>query len=80
MSEPGVNCIDDYEMLCVIGRGVFGKVYLVREIKSAQIYAMKVVKKKLMEQQNKMKYIFTERNLLIEVLPILFRYGHSNPV
>jgi hypothetical protein len=28
---------------------------------------MKVVKKKLIEQQNKLKYIFTERNLLIEV-------------
>lgn len=30
---------------------------------------MKVVKKKLIEKSNKLKYIFTERNLLIEVLP-----------
>jgi len=29
---------------------------------------MKVVKKKLIEQQNKLKYIFTERNLLIQVI------------
>jgi len=33
---------------------------------------MKVVKKKLIEQQNKLKYIFTERNLLIQVLPFIF--------
>lgn len=32
---------------------------------------MKVVKKKLIEQQNKLKYIFTERNLLIEVFFVL---------
>jgi hypothetical protein len=37
----------------------------VREIKTGEVYAMKVVKKKLIEQQNKLKYIFTERNMLI---------------
>jgi hypothetical protein len=29
---------------------------------------MKVVKKKLIEEKNKLQYIFTERNLLIEVV------------
>lgn len=47
MDEPVLPSIDDYEMLCVIGRGVFGKIYLVREVKSGQVYAMKVVKKRL---------------------------------
>jgi serine/threonine kinase 38 len=42
-----MNNIDDYEMLCVIGRGCFGKIYLVKEVKSGQVYAMKVIKKKL---------------------------------
>ena len=71
MREAANHSIDDYELLCVIGRGVFGKIYLVREVKSAQVFAMKVVKKHLIEQKNKLKYIFTERNLLIEVTLIL---------
>lgn len=71
MSEAANHSIDDYELLCVIGRGVFGKIYLVREVKSAQVFAMKVVKKHLIEQKNKLNYIFTERNLLIEVKLIL---------
>lgn len=67
MSEQEAPSIDDYELLCVIGRGCYGKIYLVRELKTAQVYAMKVVKKKLIEEKNKLKYIFTERNALIEV-------------
>jgi serine/threonine protein kinase len=59
MSDIVEPSIDDYELLCVIGKGVFGKIYLVRELKSGQVYAMKVVKKKLIEKQNKLKYIFT---------------------
>lgn len=70
MSEPATHSIDDYELLCVIGRGVFGKIYLVRELTTGDVFAMKVVKKHLIEQKNKLHYIFTERNLLIEVLPI----------
>lgn len=53
----------------MIGKGVYGKVFLVRELASGQVFAMKVVKKKLIEKQNKLKYIFTERNVLIEVTP-----------
>ena len=32
MNEPVDHTIDDYELLCVIGKGVFGKIYLVKEI------------------------------------------------
>lgn len=59
MSDIVEPSIDDYELLCVIGKGVFGKIYLVRELKNGEVYAMKVVKKKLIEKQNKLKYIFT---------------------
>jgi serine/threonine protein kinase len=71
MSDGLEHSIDDYELLTVIGKGVFGKIFLVRELKSGHVYAMKVVKKKLIEKQNKLKYIFTERNVLIEVSPPL---------
>lgn len=68
MDESGGHSIDDYELLCVIGRGTFGKIYLVRELATGHVYAMKVVKKTSISQQNKLQYIFTERNLLVEVL------------
>jgi serine/threonine protein kinase len=67
MSEGTDHTIDDYELLCVIGKGVFGKIFLVKELKTGHVHAMKVVKKRLIEKSNKLKYIFTERNVLIEV-------------
>lgn len=65
------HTIDDYSILCVIGKGCFGQIYLVKEVVSGQVYAMKVVKKRLIEKKNKLQCIFTERNLLIEVLASL---------
>lgn len=67
MSDGIEHSIDDYELLCVIGKGVFGKIFLVRELRNGLVHAMKVVKKKLIEKSNKLKYIFTERNVLVEV-------------
>ena len=36
---------DDFKLIKVIGRGTFGKVYMVRKKDTGQIYAMKVLKK-----------------------------------
>ncbi|KAF9430555.1 serine/threonine protein kinase psk1 [Podila epigama] len=36
---------DDFKLLKVIGRGAYGKVYLVRHIRTNALYAMKVLKK-----------------------------------
>ncbi|GFY95545.1 AGC (cAMP-dependent, cGMP-dependent and protein kinase C) kinase family protein [Actinidia rufa] len=38
-------CVDDFELLTIIGRGAFGEVRLCREKKSGNIYAMKKLKK-----------------------------------
>ena len=38
-------CMDDFELLKVIGRGAFAKVFLVRKIDNGMHYAMKVLKK-----------------------------------
>jgi serine/threonine protein kinase len=51
MSESNSeHSIDDYELLCVIGKGCFGKIFLVKECATNKVYAMKVVKKKLIAQ------------------------------
>ncbi|XRB06527.1 serine/threonine-protein kinase [Pycnococcus provasolii] len=36
---------DDFEVLCVVGQGAFGKVFQVRRIGDGRIYAMKVMRK-----------------------------------
>ncbi|KAF3650228.1 hypothetical protein FXO37_18564 [Capsicum annuum] len=38
-------CVDDFELLTIIGRGAYGEVRLCREKKSGNIYAMKKLKK-----------------------------------
>ena len=38
---------DDFQLLKVIGRGAFGKVYMVQHNATEQIYAMKSIKKEL---------------------------------
>tara|TARA_B110000285_G_scaffold226219_1_gene285620 strand:+ start:272 stop:412 length:141 start_codon:yes stop_codon:yes gene_type:complete len=37
--------IEDFEYIKVIGRGSFGKVYLVRKLDTQMVYAMKILKK-----------------------------------
>ena len=44
--------IKDFEKIKVIGRGAFGEVRLVREVKSGQVMAMKMLKKSEMLKMN----------------------------
>ncbi|KAJ3254121.1 serine/threonine protein kinase psk1 [Boothiomyces macroporosus] len=57
--------LEDFNVLSVIGKGAYGKVYLVREIETKQIFAMKVLKKAsivLHEQQTR-----NERSILKDI-------------
>lgn len=56
--------LDDFETISFIGRGCFGKVYQVRYKKSGMIYAMKVLKKKLIKAQDQVNNTKTERKVL----------------
>ncbi|KAI8335465.1 kinase-like domain-containing protein [Chlamydoabsidia padenii] len=59
---------DDFTSLCVLGRGAFGKVHLVRHDKSQQLYAMKILKKaSLIVQGKQANQLKTERQILEEV-------------
>ena len=54
----------DFEILKVIGKGSFGKVFQVRKIGENQIYAMKVLNKSIIKKKNQIEHTKTERNIL----------------
>ncbi|XP_042411886.1 serine/threonine-protein kinase tricornered-like [Zingiber officinale] len=60
-------CVDDFELLTIIGRGAFGEVRLCREKSSCNIYAMKKLKKSEMVSRGQVEHVRAERNLLAEV-------------
>lgn len=53
-----------FEKVKLIGRGDVGKVYLVKEKSSNQLYAMKVLSKKEMVKRNKIRRVIAEQQIL----------------
>ncbi|KAL4332725.1 hypothetical protein GQ457_07G045260 [Hibiscus cannabinus] len=60
-------CVDDFDLLTIIGRGAFGEVRLCREKKTGNIFAMKKLKKSEMLMRGQVEHVRAERNLLAEV-------------
>jgi len=56
--------LDSFKMIKVIGKGSFGKVYLVKEIKTGDMYALKVLRKDNIIKRNQVEHTKTERNVL----------------
>jgi len=56
--------LDSFKMVKVIGKGSFGKVFLVREIKTGEMYALKVLRKDNIIKRNQVEHTKTERNVL----------------
>ncbi|KAI9261078.1 kinase-like domain-containing protein [Sporodiniella umbellata] len=54
----------DFEKIRLLGKGDVGRVYLVRHIRSAKLYALKVLSKKEMIQRNKIKRALVEQTIL----------------
>lgn len=44
-------CLQDFELLKVLGRGSFGKVILVRKIDDRKLFAVKIIRKKLLAKK-----------------------------
>ncbi|CAD6334420.1 unnamed protein product [Miscanthus lutarioriparius] len=60
-------CVDDFELLTIIGKGAYGQVQLCREKSTGNIYAMKKLKKTDMLVRGQVEHVRAERNLLAEV-------------
>ncbi|KAI8973226.1 kinase-like domain-containing protein [Mycotypha africana] len=75
---------DDFQTICVLGRGAFGKVYLVKHKKSSELYAMKVLKKaSLVVHGRQAIQAKTERQILEEVRhPFIVKlcYAFQTPI
>jgi len=64
MTVPNYT-MDDFEILSVIGRGLFGKVMLVQNRKTLEKYAIKSVHKKQLIESGSPTAIIAERNIMM---------------
>jgi serum/glucocorticoid-regulated kinase 2 len=66
--------LKDFSILSVIGKGTYAKVLLVRQLKDNQLYALKVLKKKYIQEKNQEKNIMNEKEILASLShPFLVR-------
>jgi serine/threonine kinase 38 len=56
--------LQDFEMLDMIGKGGFGRVYLCKERRTGDLVALKKIKKAIILERNKVESIRTEREVL----------------
>lgn len=59
--------IEDFEILKFVGQGAFAKVYQVRKKGTTEIYAMKVMRKDKIMENNHAEYMKAERDILTNV-------------
>ena len=53
-----------------MGTGSFGEVFLVEEISTGELYAMKVLSKEKISEQFLLKYAFAEKDIMAEMTKI----------
>jgi len=56
--------LDSFKMIKVVGKGSFGKVFLVREKQTNEMFALKVLKKDNIIKRNQVEHTRTERSVL----------------
>lgn len=56
--------LDSFKLIKVVGKGSFGKVFLVREIKTQEMFALKVLRKDNIIKRNQVEHTRTERSVL----------------
>jgi len=61
-------CVEDFDLLHVIGKGSFGKVLQVRKKDNGKIYAMKVLNKKNILENNELEHTRTEKEILQKLI------------
>jgi len=59
--------IDDFIKLKVVGKGAFGKVYLVKKKDNDQVFAMKMLNKKEIKERDEIEHTLSEKSVLSKV-------------
>ncbi|GIY32966.1 hypothetical protein CDAR_435461 [Caerostris darwini] len=65
----------DFEFLKVIGKGSFGRVLLAKHKMEGNVYAVKVLQKKMILKRNEKNHVMSERNVLLKNLHHPFLVG-----
>jgi serum/glucocorticoid-regulated kinase 2 len=60
--------LEDFYMLCVIGKGSYAKVVLVKKKDTGEIMALKILKKEMVERRKQEEHVKTEREVLAHVV------------
>ncbi|KAF3783005.1 Serine/threonine-protein kinase AtPK2/AtPK19 [Nymphaea thermarum] len=66
LTEQGVG-LEDFEVMKVVGQGAFAKVFQVKKKGTAEIYAMKVMRKDKILEKNHADYMKAERDILTKI-------------
>jgi len=67
VGAPAVASKDDFTLLRMLGKGAFAKVYQVRLRATGEIFAMKVLSKAGLAEQNEVEHTMGERSILLQV-------------
>jgi serine/threonine protein kinase len=73
--------VDDFLILKLIGKGAYGKVFLVRKKDSEEVCAMKILKKKEMIKRDQVVHVKTEKRIMEMVdhpFIVKLRYAFHN--
>ncbi|KAJ3784045.1 hypothetical protein GGU10DRAFT_359097 [Lentinula aff. detonsa] len=71
-------CVDDFEMLRVLGKGCAGKVLLVRHKATSDLYAMKAITKRHVLAHQELQHTLTEQAVLKRMAAV-DENGQANP-
>ena len=70
--------MDDFDNIKVIGRGSYGKVFLVRKKDANMLYAMKVIKKERLANEKDKENTLIEKTILLGIKsPFLVQLHYS---
>ena len=76
--DHGKASLQDYQRLCCLGTGSFGKVLQVRHHKTGKIYAMKIIKKNHVSLKKVETSTMLERDVLVKVRhPFIVKLRHA---
>lgn len=66
----GMLSIEDFQLIKVLGKGSFGKVFLVKPMNppyNQDVYAMKVLRKEEVVKRHQVEHTLTERAILAQI-------------